>query len=102
MPIVIIRMRNLSRGSVYIYNPARQASNNGRKGDLIQEMRNTCLSGACDCHVHVVESLDQFPQVANRSYTAGPATLESIRKIAAPACVTRFVFVQARFYATDK
>ncbi len=64
-------------------------------------MRNTCLSGACDCHVHVVESADQFPQVANRSYTAGPAALESLRKIAESVGVTRFVVVQPSYYGTD-
>ncbi len=64
-------------------------------------MRENLLAGACDCHVHVVGSIKRFPQVANRSYTAGPATLESLRASSEPFGVARFVVVQPSFYGTD-
>jgi predicted TIM-barrel fold metal-dependent hydrolase len=64
-------------------------------------MRETLFPDACDCHVHVVGSTDRFPQTAGGSYTAGPATMESLRATAQPVGVTRFVIVQPSFYGTD-
>jgi predicted TIM-barrel fold metal-dependent hydrolase len=64
-------------------------------------MRENHLAGACDCHVHVVGSTDRFPQIADGSCTAGPATIESLLAIAEPVGVTRFVIVQPSFYGTD-
>jgi len=59
------------------------------------------LAGVCDCHVHVVGSTDRFPQAADRSYTAGPATVESLRAVSEPFGVARFVVVQPSFYEID-
>jgi predicted TIM-barrel fold metal-dependent hydrolase len=59
------------------------------------------VSGACDCHVHIVGALGEFPQIATRSYTAGVASLDSLRALAKPAGVSRFVLVQPSFYGTD-
>jgi len=64
-------------------------------------MRENPLAGACDCHVHIVGSTDRFPQVADGSYKAGPAAIESLRAVAEPVGVTRFVIVQPSFYGTD-
>src|SRR6202171_1317467 len=64
-------------------------------------MHETLFSGACDCHVHVVGSIERFPQIASRSYAAGPATIDSLREVAEPLGVTRFVVVQPSFYGTD-
>src|ERR1700687_738001 len=64
-------------------------------------MREISLSGACDCHVHVVGSIERFPQIASRSYTAAPATIESLRDVAEPLGLTRFVVVQPSFYGAD-
>jgi predicted TIM-barrel fold metal-dependent hydrolase len=58
-------------------------------------------AGACDCHVHVVGPTDRFPQSPRRSYTAQRAPLDSLRALAEPAGVSRFVIVQASFYGTD-
>jgi|SRR5579885_731921 len=58
-------------------------------------------AGACDCHVHVVGSAEQFAQVPERPYTALPASLDSIRAVAAPVGVERFVIVQPSFYGND-
>jgi predicted TIM-barrel fold metal-dependent hydrolase len=59
------------------------------------------LTGACDCHVHVVGSLEKYPQSGTRSYTAQPAPLDSLRALAAPEGVSRFVIVQASFHGND-
>ena len=67
----------------------------------VQEKRNLPAAGACDCHIHVVGPAAQFPQVATRSYTAGPALLESLRTVAEPLGVTRYVLVQPSFYGMD-
>jgi predicted TIM-barrel fold metal-dependent hydrolase len=68
---------------------------------LIYDMRETLFAGACDCHVHVVGTTDRFPQAAHGSYIAGPATVESLRAVAEPLGVSRFVIVQPSFYGTD-
>ena len=70
-------------------------------GDPFHDMHETLFSGACDCHVHVVGSIERFPQIASRSYAAGPATIDSLREVAEPLGVTRFVVVQPSFYGTD-
>src|SRR5215472_2164503 len=59
------------------------------------------ILGGCDCHVHVVAPLEEFPQSATRSYTASPAPLDCLQAIAAPEGVSRFVLVQPSFYGTD-
>ena len=53
----------------------------------------------CDSHVHVVGDPAAYPQVADRIYTAGAASLETLRRAARG--VGRFVVVQPSFYGTD-
>ena len=55
----------------------------------------------CDSHVHIVGPTDQYPQVADRAYLAGVATLEDLERNAAGTRVGRFVIVQPSFYGTD-
>lgn len=59
------------------------------------------VPGACDCHVHIVGPREQFQQAATRSYTAAPAELESLRALAEPLGVTRYVVVQPSFYGVN-
>ena len=59
------------------------------------------LAGGCDCHVHVVAPLNEFPQSAARSYTAEPAPLDRLQALAASENISRFVLVQPSFYGTD-
>ena len=59
------------------------------------------LAGTCDCHVHIVGPLDRFPQIATRKYTAAKAELNTLRAVAEPSGVTRFVVVQPSFYGTE-
>jgi predicted TIM-barrel fold metal-dependent hydrolase len=55
----------------------------------------------CDCHVHIVGSFERYPQIATRTYLAGVASLEELRRCAAPRKIERFVIVQPSFYGTD-
>jgi predicted TIM-barrel fold metal-dependent hydrolase len=55
----------------------------------------------CDSHVHIVGPTDRYPQVPNRTYLAGVATVDELEHSAAPNGVGRFVIVQPSFYGTD-
>ncbi|MFN3657808.1 MAG: amidohydrolase family protein [Pseudolabrys sp.] len=55
----------------------------------------------CDSHVHIVGPVERYPQVANRTYLAGVATLATLEALAAARDVRRFVIVQPSFYGTD-
>ena len=55
----------------------------------------------CDSHIHVVGPPERYPQLPNRTYLAGLATLAHIERVAAPRDVRRFVIVQPSFYGTD-
>jgi predicted TIM-barrel fold metal-dependent hydrolase len=55
----------------------------------------------CDSHIHIVGDPVRHPQVPDRTYTAGPALVPDLERVAAPLGVTRFVVVQPSFYGTD-
>lgn len=55
----------------------------------------------CDSHIHIVGELARYPQLPNRTYTAGVATLEQLERASAQRNVRRFVIVQPSFYGTD-
>jgi predicted TIM-barrel fold metal-dependent hydrolase len=55
----------------------------------------------CDSHIHIVGPTDRYPQVPNRTYLAGIATVEDLESSAVPNGVTRFVIVQPSFYGAD-
>ena len=54
-----------------------------------------------DCHVHVVGPIGRYPQLPTRTYLAGEAPLDNLRRLAAPRGITRFVVVQPSFYGAD-
>lgn len=64
-------------------------------------MPDTLANEISDCHVHVVGPSEAFPQAEGRTYTAGLATLQSLRAVAEPSGVGRYVLVQPSFYGTD-
>lgn len=69
---------------------------------LFRLSSTSTFSNACDCHVHIVDSsLENFPQIPNRLYTAAPACLSTLQKLASPLDIHRFVVVQPSFYGTD-
>jgi predicted TIM-barrel fold metal-dependent hydrolase len=51
--------------------------------------------------VHIVGSADRYPQVAERTYLAGPAPLDELKRRGAQHGITRFVVVQPSFYGFD-
>jgi predicted TIM-barrel fold metal-dependent hydrolase len=55
----------------------------------------------CDSHIHIVGPVERYPQLPNRTYTAGLAALDEVERAAAPRNVRRFVIVQPSFYGTD-
>ena len=55
----------------------------------------------CDSHLHIVGPTDRYPQVPNRTYLAGVATIDELESSAVPNGVRRFVIVQPSFYGTD-
>ncbi|HXD72474.1 MAG TPA: amidohydrolase family protein [Vicinamibacterales bacterium] len=61
----------------------------------------TTFMPAADCHVHVFGPRDRYPQRPDRAYTAGVASLETLRSNAEPLGITRFVIVQASVHGTD-
>ena len=55
----------------------------------------------CDSHVHIVGPHDRYPQVSERTYLAGVATVDELESNAASNGVGRFVIVQPSFYGAD-
>ena len=55
----------------------------------------------CDSHVHIVGPAERYPQVAGRTYLAGPALLETLQREGRARGIERFVIVQPSFYGTD-
>ena len=57
--------------------------------------------GACDCHVHVFGSAEEFPFVASRGYTPPPASADDLLKLQNALGLSRVVIVQPSVYGTD-
>ena len=55
----------------------------------------------CDSHVHIVGPIGIYPQVPERTYLAGPASVDELKRRGATRGITRFVIVQPSFYGTD-
>jgi predicted TIM-barrel fold metal-dependent hydrolase len=58
-------------------------------------------SGACDCHVHVVGAQTDYPMVADRHYTPGPASVDALRAHLQRLDLDHCVIVQPSIYGTD-
>ena len=55
----------------------------------------------CDCHVHVVGPCAKYPQVPERTYLAGVASVAALKTLGAARGIARFVVVQPSFYGAD-
>src|SRR3954449_4026819 len=55
----------------------------------------------CDSHVHIVGPIGKYPQVPDRTYLAGEASVETLQRLGAARGITRFVIVQPSFYGAD-
>jgi len=56
---------------------------------------------ACDCHTHVIGPTENYPMVANRHYTPGPASAAQLREHLEHMGMARVVIVQPSVYGTD-
>lgn len=61
----------------------------------------TLPAGAWDCHVHVVGAQADYPMIADRQYTAGPATVDDLKEHLSRHGLGHAVIVQPSFYGTD-
>lgn len=57
--------------------------------------------GSCDCHVHVIGPVADYPMVHDRHYTPGPASAADLRAHMARNGLQRAVVVQPSVYGTD-
>ena len=55
----------------------------------------------CDSHVHIVGPAQKYPQVPERTYLAGVASVETLKRLGAARGIARFVIVQPSFYGAD-
>ena len=55
----------------------------------------------CDSHVHIVGPAQKYPQVPERTYLAGVASVETLKRLGETRGITRFVIVQPSFYGVD-
>jgi predicted TIM-barrel fold metal-dependent hydrolase len=55
----------------------------------------------CDCHVHIVGPIEDYPQVPDRTYLAGVASVAALKELGATRGIDRFVIVQPSFYGAD-
>src|SRR5438105_15908734 len=55
----------------------------------------------CDCHVHIVGPAQKYPQVPDRTYLAGVASVATLKALGAARGIDRFVVVQPSFYGAD-
>jgi predicted TIM-barrel fold metal-dependent hydrolase len=55
----------------------------------------------CDSHVHIVGPAQKYPQVPERTYLAGVAGVETLKRLGQTRGITRFVIVQPSFYGSD-
>jgi predicted TIM-barrel fold metal-dependent hydrolase len=55
----------------------------------------------CDSHVHIVGPTARYPQVPDRTYLAGVASVETLKRLGSLRGIGRFVVVQPSFYGAD-
>ena len=55
----------------------------------------------CDCHVHIVGPAKKYPQVPDRTYLAGVASVATLKALGAARGINRFVIVPPSFYGAD-
>jgi predicted TIM-barrel fold metal-dependent hydrolase len=55
----------------------------------------------CDSHVHIVGPITKYAQVPERTYLAGVASVDTLKRLGTARGITRFVIVQPSFYGAD-
>ena len=59
------------------------------------------MQGACDAHVHVIGPAARYPMVAERHYTPGPASVQSLQVHLQLNGLQRAVIIQPSVYGTN-
>ena len=72
-----------------------------RAAETLTPVPFTMPDDACDSHMHVFESTDLYPGVADAKYTKPEGSLAQYEQVAARLNLKRLVLVQASFYGTD-
>ena len=81
-------------------NPVITTNRRGFRRD-VSVPRTPVPQGACDTHMHIVGSPDQYPFTAVRSLSPPPASWNDYKSISATLGLSRCVIVQPSFYGTD-
>jgi predicted TIM-barrel fold metal-dependent hydrolase len=58
-------------------------------------------SGACDCHVHIIGPIAQYPMSPQRGYTPPEASVADLEALRQRLGISRNVLIQPSFYGTD-
>lgn len=59
------------------------------------------VQGGCDVHVHIIGNQLDYPMLAERRYTPGPATVESLQAHLRSLSLERAVIIQPSVYGFD-
>src|SRR5262245_6975104 len=70
-----------------------------RLGDDMPDLSG--LTGACDCHVHVIGPTSRVPLASPRSYTPMDAPLPVLEAMMTRVGLDRAIIVQPSIYGTD-
>jgi predicted TIM-barrel fold metal-dependent hydrolase len=58
-------------------------------------------ANACDCHVHVIGPIERYPQIPDRAFMPGPASVQDLVAMHRSIGIERVVIVQASPQGTD-
>ena len=72
-----------------------------RPAETLQRPLFDVPAGACDAHMHVFESRDLYPSIAEPNYTLPDGKLDHYLRLMPVTGIDNFVIVQPSFYGTD-
>jgi predicted TIM-barrel fold metal-dependent hydrolase len=70
-------------------------------GSAFAKENSDMPAGACDCHVHIVGPMTQYPMSAQRGYTPPQASVADLEALRGRLGISRNVLIQPSFYGTD-
>jgi 2-pyrone-4,6-dicarboxylate lactonase len=70
-------------------------------GSVFAKENSDMPAGACDCHVHIVGPMTQYPMSAQRGYTPPQASVADLEALRGRLGISRNVLIQPSFYGTD-
>ena len=72
-----------------------------RPADTLEPPKFEVPAGACDAHMHVFESRELYPSIAEPNYTLPDGRLDHYLRLMPMIGIDTFVIVQPSFYGTD-